>query len=899
MPTKPNMPNYEAAPRVSPTRSSSNAGLFQGLRDRLHTGDRLSPSRSSAILAFADSFGLSSLVPVKKSKVADLTSGRNTTIHFSQSTLVFALDASGSTAGKIIQVEKSVIKIICGRLTAARRLNTLILPWDNHARRAIQLDELDHVDSLGGTDPTVLLADPVCSNALSRSDLWFLLTDGEIQKDTVRKFALGIGAAGLHGTACVLIVFGSSLERPILCNVSVGISVFAITPDCLFLFHDFESGQIYVLQSKGCFNALIPDDKRELQITNTTRWDDLHRFKYEGLVDFQIPVPRKPGQDTVLLSNGDALDLNDIYNNTLNESVTRELFARHEDLDTLVLTAHTRGREDDVRKWISEQRIKTPDPIWAERPDEHEIGASLTQALVRELRSSFNRSASGSQEFVNAHVRGGSEAEVQRLKSELRACHKRNWRNFISELGIDTLTKAERDMIIDIARGTLRPEVFPPGAVRTMSTPIKSALKSKLISRREQASSSKPHTSSSDRIENKDSSCLLYLKGFQATRELGDRNKSQEDCYGTCDLCGETNMLLCLLTRNSPEGLTTQGFPAAGSSSKHKYPLVLGNYPETDVIAPLACCDACSYFLVQHGESPQGDKLIAALPLVSLENNINRKSYVEALTKTYENRFHSTILFQVLLSSIWSTVDYLTSLDSREVDATISALKATSRHLSHLPIELPSSTMLPTSIPPVGIDPSEPLDKILSKTLVDFKTTGCPLLFYPLDGFVVLAKTGSSLTQISGDSDDGAFEKKLTSFTWLRTLYHLTEKHYLLKNASSAEDASQELLGILSEHQAQHDSEDSTGEISISITSLDGTYLLSRDSGELATFQRLGDHFLTIQAHCGTAIAAFLRTLRVTAHEFATPEQCFNAMKVNENLRQIFWAIEEMNEARI
>ena len=60
-------------------------------------------------------------------------------------------------------------------------------------------------------------------------------------RENVQAFTKEFATHGLHRKVCVLIVFGYRPSRPMECNISVAISVFAMTPDAIFLFHDAET----------------------------------------------------------------------------------------------------------------------------------------------------------------------------------------------------------------------------------------------------------------------------------------------------------------------------------------------------------------------------------------------------------------------------------------------------------------------------------------------------------------------------------------------------------------------------------------------------------------------------------------------------------------------------------
>src|SRR6185312_8596427 len=97
------------------------------------------------------------------------------------------------------------------------------------------------------------------------------------------------------------------------------------------------------------------------------------------------------------------------------------------------------------------------------------------------------------------------------------------------------------------------------------------------------------------------------------------------------------------------------------------YPLVLGNFPETDIVAPMLCCDACSSLIVQYGQSVGGEKLVAALPLVPMYESENKTNWLSTLSKAFQDRFRDDILGLVLLSSICGVIDDLATSNSRRI----------------------------------------------------------------------------------------------------------------------------------------------------------------------------------------------------------------------------------------
>lgn len=241
-------------------------------------------------------------------------------------------------------------------LSPEAKKKAVILPWTHEPDHTLSLDQLNSLQSDGGTDPTVQNSDSNYKNFLSRTSLWVLLTDGEIDAKNVSDFAVGIGNAGLHGTAAIVILFGILRKYPHQCNISVGTSVFAVAADCLFLFYNAKVGTIYIMQCKGCFRGLFPSKSSEIVLDRSTQWKELPTVTYQELRSLRIPGRRQLDGDSIVLTSGRTLDLNRVYQDTLEEELIEEIFDVDDNLKSLLLTATSKGRKEDVRRWIAKRR---------------------------------------------------------------------------------------------------------------------------------------------------------------------------------------------------------------------------------------------------------------------------------------------------------------------------------------------------------------------------------------------------------------------------------------------------------------------------------------------------------------------------------------------------------------
>ena len=182
----------------------------------------------------------------------------NEEIAFSDIIATFAVDVSGSTQGPVLEEEKDAIKSISSGLSRDAQTQAQIIPWCDYPQHGVRLCDIGNLRSGGGTYPNTLNTGLEAKTALSKCSAWFLLTDGEIAPQSISQFSQGVCEASLHGTPCVIILFGYKSNRPLSCNVSVGLSVFSNATDCLFLFHDVDTTQVYIFQSKGKFNSVLP-----------------------------------------------------------------------------------------------------------------------------------------------------------------------------------------------------------------------------------------------------------------------------------------------------------------------------------------------------------------------------------------------------------------------------------------------------------------------------------------------------------------------------------------------------------------------------------------------------------------------------------------------------------------
>jgi len=850
----------------------------------------------------------------------------------------FAVDMSWSTSSGVLVREKEVVVNLATRFSATARERVRVLPWNSEALSPITLSSIDGLSSSGGTDPTVLNSDIRHHHILRNSSLWFLLTDGEIDEFTVKRFALGIGERGLHGTACVIILFGQPPLRPASCNISVGQAVFAVVPDCAFLFHDIVTGETFVFQCKGCFRGLLPQEEMQIALDTKTTWHDLPQISYDKLAKLTVPKPRKVGTNTVLLESGCIVNLDELYSNRLNREVTAEILDNDDNLKSVLLAAQTRGRSREVEDWTSKQRMSRKDSEYLDRPDVDENAGDLVKRLVTAMKAPSH-----------------DPNQETPLRKMLRDAHLKNWTAFIDSISSAEVEIVQRNTVVvdALARVKLNrespgsPMVMSPvsprssGYLSTSRSPfIPSAESFQPYQHRSQApappvpsiaqlpycagsveSQISPSTVAYAPYElsaeypppnvsmayaesyslmnpysihvpallqhprspfpgNPALSRLLYMKGYKL---LSGPAAARPFC-GQCGLCEDDDSPLALLLKAKPANCDTEGgFPTPNSHAEIKFPLALGNFSETDIISDFVCCEKCAYFIRCLGTSPADDHITSVIPLVPLSNEMNRDSTLKEINTALEERFHVTILDQTFLSILYKKLDEVTMENHPGSKLLISALRWECRNFMGQ-ISLPAG--LSASFNPTEDTIYTPLSSTMSAILPTIDTSGpSSLVHYPVDGFVTLLK-GTLDLGLTLPSDD--LVKKAV---FQRLLFHLAEEQSNLREEIGVDAATEELRRVL------------VGEIGgliegrfcAEVEALEGTYLLESDVRD--AFRRLKETFQHIERDCGIAIRLFLQLMMDLQWKDGPAEELFDLAKASYGDTLLFTAPWDLQEA--
>ncbi|KAL0634034.1 hypothetical protein Q9L58_007052 [Maublancomyces gigas] len=483
---------------------------------------------------------------------------------FTQCRISLAVDISGSTAGRILNSEREFVMKLVSQLTPETiSQNAYVLPWNHAAARPCQIQNLLMLESFGGTNPVVLLNSQPHLAALKVSNLWFLLTDGEITSRDVRALATTLAEKSMHGVPCVIVIFDNKSKPPSNCNISVGISPFAAVPNSALLYQDITvGGKCHVLATKGCFDAFLPAGTEQPVLDASTSWDSLPTIHPESAFrDLIIPAARELAPGELALSNDLTINFDNLFETDLDNGQIDQLLGNQNHLQSLLLSTHSRGQSASALSWLQRQTA-VPQP-----------------SRVNNRLSTLDPAAATSIRRITAALQSRESIvspELSALQRELRESHRRN-----SQI---TQDRDSRTNIINSAIDSLQQASQANWASSSLSTTRQSPAPS-----------------------------LSRISDSESAPEI-DRAST---CRGECPICFESDSVLAILFKR-PQGYVAASAP---KNTTLTFPLASGSNPEHDIISAWLVCEACSEYLVSARETPFRETATSALPLVSWSRN--------------------------------------------------------------------------------------------------------------------------------------------------------------------------------------------------------------------------------------------------------------------------------------
>lgn len=763
-----------------------------------------------------------------------------------------AIDKSGSTYGKTLEAEISVVQEICRLRSPNNNHPIYLLPWCDETLEPIKLpEETVAMQSLvggGGTDPGVLYSSTAYLKAIQDSGVWFLLTDGLIQDSLVENFALKTAKLRLHNKSCVVIVFDSfNSGPPAACNISVGIATYAVAPNCLFLFHDIPTSKVRIMQAKGSFNKLLPMTNHEhVQpvLNKYTTWAELPRMAYEDISRIQLASVRALDEQEVALADGLIVKMPDLLSGRADPETVEKIVRDDDNLKSIVLASMTRGTGKDLEAWLESQQKPMP-KMSGSRFD---VNGEAQKAVAQLLEALSNHAEEAVIESLRESLRSAHEANLRVFKKE-RAWEYENYEGHRHHnKRVKNAHRIKKNKDAEYNLWTYGQNAFPMDDSDEEDMVLKD-------------------------LHGSTSVDPIFMPGFT-------RKEPIDEFTGSCMLCHRTSVLALLL--KSPPNLPTANFPRQGSYSKLTFPLAMGSFAEMDIISYFVCCDCCAYHLSRNGTGLDGETITGALCLVGI--NDNQGAWLEKLETAVKGRFEIKDLWTVCIAILDRM---LAENGSRNIAMGDNSLFRDSARWSIR--RLVKVAQVPSTLSPAfGNAQNSSKLTYLNEILTDRNFTDpghagnvdIYLLRYPVQGFMAIFRL----------LRDHMAKEQLQTVLFQRLLFRLMEVFFSEKGPSATSASNKvhldEIL-CLDRNQAGAGSSIRLQQnivINVAIAELAKHNLVEPEL--LSSFQTLPE-FEDVEKQTGPAVSVFLHHLAQYGGVYGSPIACFNAMKGNTLMREV------------
>ena len=779
-----------------------------------------------------------------------------------------AIDKSGSTYGETLRAEIGAVQRICSLVSPRNKNPVRLLPWCDVALPPLSLPDssrsMYQLQAGGGTNPSVLYSSTASLQAVSACGLWFLLTDGQIEDSLVQEFALATTRLGLHGLACIIVIFGSVVSGPpVNCDISVGIATYAAVPDCMFVFHDIRTGGLSVMQAKGCFKELLPNSEHSYiqpLINEFTTWAELPHISYKDLARIRIAPPRELGADELALQDNLVIRMQDLYSGAIDAKSVGEIVRNEDNLKSIVMAEMTRGSGKDLQAWLDEQQKPEPE-LTRDRPDIDGCAQRTVTQLVTYMKK-----------------QGHYEA-IEDLRSILREAHAQNWSHFRLSLH-DQLEekKAVRSSNRAFRRAHRYSDANSPKADRTADP-----------TRRNRGSNGRSFSGRSlcyvdiqdggDPEQRQGVICLenvLFFPGFER------RSSSDAHAFlGNCMLCCNISVLTILL--KTPPDISTPNFPRRGSYSPLVFPLAMSRFAETDIVSLFLCCDSCALYLVRNFVSPLGESIAGALPLASIDTN--QTAWVETLDLAFKGRFRKSDLLALFVAvldrkfienrnRITASGDLAHLEDAVIFGDALKRAKQSLLDIAEVPFTLNPSTGYGGRLQSRSANLHTVISHRPSFDHANAKNVDIRMLRYPVPGFMVIIR-------LMHDQRTG--QEQIQTHLFQRLVYHCTEVYLTLLDSMDAIYSINKHLGR-NPRNSMPPVQPSTRRDVRPIVSIEELLELNLLDQETLSMFREVEEFEDIEKQARPATAIYLHNLSAHARNFSSPVDCFNALKAKPSV---------------
>ncbi|KIW87111.1 uncharacterized protein Z519_12222 [Cladophialophora bantiana CBS 173.52] len=167
------------------------------------------------------------------------------------------------------------------------------------------------------------------------------------------------------------------------------------------------------LQSKGSLGLINSHQSVSQEINDRTNWSDLKTIRYSDFGKIAIPKSAKPRHGRSNVARRQQSELGTAIRDEINDEHVRTILGNDDYLNTVMLTATTRGEANLVEHRLKGQRRLPPGTINAYQVDVEKKAEHCVSHIVGKLMNY-----------------GCLPRPDHTVRLTLRDAHKRNWRKF-------------------------------------------------------------------------------------------------------------------------------------------------------------------------------------------------------------------------------------------------------------------------------------------------------------------------------------------------------------------------------------------------------------------------------------------------------------------------------------
>ncbi|KAH7395136.1 hypothetical protein DE146DRAFT_97073 [Phaeosphaeria sp. MPI-PUGE-AT-0046c] len=534
---------------------------------------------------------------------------------FIQSRKFFAVDDSGSTAGAIARRQRQFVDRSRARHANAGDAISLWGSGCDYPRS--DFDDIRCMSRHGGTMPTTILRNTAALETIRNSDVWFLLTDGEIGESEVTRLARMAMENEVLNVPLVFVITGYRKASPSTTDISVGISFFASATDTLILFKDTESGVLSVIAGKGRFASMGGSTSAQ----DLESWEDLQSFQNEQALfarceelEVNIALAKyRPGagKGVALGREWEArqdgpvrVDLDLLLEAGLLSDPDLFDLLEEDTFNTLAIAYKTRDRIADLRALLQKQKIEQVAPKLED--------VSAAGALIAEMGDTRK-----------------TDRERKNLQERLRLAHAKNREHYqalVKDFATSTQARTlrERNQLVD-------------GALRALASIEAASFSAEILSRK------------SNRARRAE------VVQSVAAIDMANLDLEAPACGGFCLVCCDEDVIMSICFKepepDKVEDNTTDfalNFPlAAGAATKN-----------IDLVSSQHICFQCA-ILAPDNLSIYREQLLAVIPALqytgSNKKYINDQLYMALTAKLATGAAGIAQLFMSILQELLTT----------------------------------------------------------------------------------------------------------------------------------------------------------------------------------------------------------------------------------------------------